>query len=81
MGKPAITVGTASMIEIVEEGRTGLMVGKSDAEGMSRAIQLLVDNRDRAREMGLAARKRVTEMFSMENHIKNTLRVYAEAIR
>ena len=80
MGKPAVTIAAGNMLEIVQEGRTGFMVPRGDVRSMAAVIQRLIDDPSLAREMGLSARRRVAEKFSMERLTKDTLRIYSEAI-
>lgn len=80
MGKVVIATPTGDIPELVEEGRTGLMVPKGDAETMAREIGRLLDDADTARAMGLAAREGVAARFNMDPLVENTTRVYAETL-
>ena len=80
MGKPAVTIASASMLEIVAEEVSGFMVPKGDIPAMAAAIERLIDDPSLAREMGLAARRHVAKNFSMDQLIKNVLRIYSEAV-
>jgi glycosyltransferase involved in cell wall biosynthesis len=50
----------------VEDGVTGYVVPKGDAEAIAAALRKLLDDPDRAHEMGVAGRKRSLERFSWE---------------
>jgi len=79
MAKPVIAASTAGVLEIVEEGRTGLVVPKDDPGALATAIRQLIAEPAAAREMGLAARRRVAERFSMDRLVADMTRLYAEA--
>ena len=80
MGKPAVVIATGSMLEIVEDGNTGLVVPKKSPAALAAAIEQLLRDPPLARKMGQAARQRVVEQFSMDRLVKQTLRMYAEAL-
>jgi len=77
--KPVVACATAGVVEIVEDGVTGWLVAKDDAEGVARAVGLLIDDPALARRMGAAARARVAKHYSMESAVKKTLEVYESA--
>ena len=81
MGKPAVVIATGSMLEIVEDGNTGLVVPKKSVGALAAAIERLLRDPPLARKMGQAARQRVAEQFSMDRLVKQTLRMYAEAVQ
>ena len=80
MGKPTVVVATANILEIVEDSRTSLVVPKKSAPALAASIGLLLRDPPLARKMGEAARQRVAERFNIDQLIRNTLRVYAEAV-
>lgn len=63
--KPVVATRGGGVPEIVEEARSGLLVPMGDAQAMAEAILWLLENPERAREMGLAGRKRVEEHFTI----------------
>lgn len=60
---------------------TGLLVPQGDAGSLARAIETLMQNPERATQMGAAARKRAVERFSWGKIAERTLEVYTMAIR
>ncbi len=80
MAKPVVAASTAGVLEIIEDGLTGLVVPKGDARALATAIGHLISHPAMSGEMGLAARRRVAERFSMDRFIGDTTRLYAEAI-
>jgi len=77
--KPVVACATAGVVEIVEDGVTGWLVAKNDAEAVAKAVGLLIDDPALARRMGAAARARVAEHYSMASVVKKTLEVYESA--
>ena len=66
MGKPVIPTKTSGLPEMVEDGRTGILVPPCNSAALARAFgALLQDSKQRA-EMGRLGRKRVTEYFTVE---------------
>jgi glycosyltransferase involved in cell wall biosynthesis len=55
-GLPSIATNINAIPEIVQDGRTGMLVPPGDADGLRRAIGRLVDSPELRREMGTAAR-------------------------
>jgi len=65
-GRAAIVSDVGGLPEIVEDGRTGLVVPAEDVERLSAAIVELAGNPERVRAFGTAARQRAVESFSAD---------------
>lgn len=63
-GKPVIAGQLETIAELVEDGKSGLLVPPDDVNALIEALRKLVDNPAAGRAMGLAGRKRVAEEFS-----------------
>jgi glycosyltransferase involved in cell wall biosynthesis len=73
---PVVATRAAAVPEVVEDGKTGILVEANDVVGLADAITRLLTN-DRLRvSMGEAGRARVREMFSWEQVCKSLLQVY-----
>ncbi len=66
MGKPVIATKTGGLPEIVEDGRTGILVPPCNPAALARAIVALLQDSGQRAEMGRLGRKRVTEYFTVE---------------
>jgi glycosyltransferase involved in cell wall biosynthesis len=80
LGKAVIATSSGEAPEMVQDGKTGVLVPKADADALAQAIGRLLDAPEQAREMGLAARRAVEERFGVDRLIEETLAVYDEAI-
>ena len=65
-GLPVVTSTAGPASEIVDEGRTGLLVAPGDVEALREAMSRLAGDRDQARRMGAAAREAFQERFTLE---------------
>ncbi|WP_165066849.1 glycosyltransferase family 4 protein [Paludisphaera rhizosphaerae] len=79
-GTPVLGTATGGIPEIVEDGRSGLLVPPEDPERLAAAIvNLLTDESLRCR-LGEAGRRRVETRFTVEQMARGTLRVYEQAL-
>jgi glycosyltransferase involved in cell wall biosynthesis len=62
--KPVVATAGGGVPEIVEDGKTGLLVPMNDAKAMGNAICGILENPQRADEMGRAGHARVREHFT-----------------
>ena len=63
--------------EIIENGRSGILVPVGDSEKMAEATLMMLRDRTLATKLGEEARKRVRE-FSVERMIRENLRIFRE---
>lgn len=76
MERPIITTDVPGCRDVVDHGRSGLLVPLHDARGIALAIGLLHDNPDLARRFGKAARQKVVAEFQVSLVNQNTLAQY-----
>jgi len=80
-GKPVIGARIGGIPEMVEEGRTGLLFEAGDVDALREALDRLLTMSDAAvAEMGRAARRRVEEHYTAEEHYERLMAVYERAI-
>jgi starch synthase len=77
---PVVASAVGGILEVVEDGRTGLLVPPARPDDLAGAIRRVLDDRDLARSLGQAGRRRVEERFSWASVAEQTERVYADAI-
>ena len=73
---PVITTRGGAFPEIVEDGRSGLLVDRSDAQALANAILQLLANPDQHDAMAQAAFERASTLFSWDRIAKNLLEEY-----
>jgi glycosyltransferase involved in cell wall biosynthesis len=78
--KPCVASRTGGVPDVIDEGRTGLMVDYGDVKGLARALTEVLSDRARAREMGKAGRKRVEERFTWESITTQLEKIYRNII-
>ena len=76
MERPIITTDVPGCRDVVDHGRSGLLVPLHDARGIALAIRLLHDNPDLARRFGKAARQKVVAEFQVSLVNQSTLAQY-----
>jgi glycosyltransferase involved in cell wall biosynthesis len=79
-GRPVVAFNTCALPEVVENNKTGSLVEVGDVKALSETITALLQDENRRRQMGMAARKRVIELFSWDKAAKETLRIYNEVV-
>ena len=79
-GKPVVATGAGGVIDIIEDGVNGLLVPCKDSEAMGQAILQIISDPDRAKQMGLAARQRVTEKFTVQHQVKAVEKLYDDIL-
>ena len=77
---PVVASGVGGILEVVEHGKTGLLVPPAQPAALAEALTRVLGNRDRARDMGKAGRRRVEEKFAWASVAERTEQVYADAI-
>lgn len=73
---PVIASRTGGVPEIVEHGRSGLLVRPEDVDGLADAITRLLLDPDEARFLGTELREKVAKHFSEEEMLRKTAGLY-----
>ena len=68
-GVPCVTVDTFSIREFFNHEEHCLIFDEKDHDGMKTAIRAILDDPTKFKEMGLRARYRIMQIFSVENHV------------
>jgi alpha-maltose-1-phosphate synthase len=77
---PVVASAVGGIVEVVEDGKTGLLVPPAQPDALAAALTRVLGNPAAAREMGRAGRRRVEEQFSWASVAERTEQVYADAI-
>ena len=73
---PVVATGASAMLEIVEDGKSGLLVRPREPGDVADALHRLCDRELRAR-LGAAGSRRVREEFTLERMFRATDELYA----
>ncbi|MDD5730458.1 MAG: lipopolysaccharide heptosyltransferase II [Candidatus Omnitrophica bacterium] len=79
-GVPVVATSVGGVVDIIEEGKTGLLVPASDPENMAAAVIRVYKDHGLAKEMSEAAYKKVKEKYDVGIMVRNTVQLYEEAI-
>lgn len=75
-GLPVIATRVGGNPELVLDGQTGCLVEKEDVEGLSFAMQDLVADKQKRRQLGEASLQRIQAEFSIDSMVDRYRRVY-----
>ena len=78
-GRPVIASAVGGLPEIVQDGRSGLLVQPSDVGQLADAIRALAPNHARTSAFGDSGRARAVEEFSQERCTARTVELYRTA--
>lgn len=77
-GLPVIASGIGGIVDIVEDGKSGILFEPGDVSGLAAGIIKLL-NDDRLRQgLGVEARKRIVERFSIDRVADEYIKLYEE---
>jgi glycosyltransferase involved in cell wall biosynthesis len=79
-GTPVVATRGGAFPEIVEDGRSGLLVERSDAQALADAILQLLSNPDQREAMAQAALQRASTMFSWDRVVEDLLKEYERLV-
>lgn len=77
---PVVASAVGGILEVVEDGRTGLLVPPARSDDLAAAIRRVLDDAAFARALGQAGRRRVEAHFSWASVAERTEQVYKDAI-
>lgn len=79
-GLPVVATRVGGTPEIVEEGKTGLLVEAGNPEALSRALSVVVEDPQLAGDYGEAGARRAKERYTREAFIKRHEALYEEVV-
>jgi hypothetical protein len=78
-GVPVIASRVGGLAEIVRHRETGLLVDNTP-QAIAAALGEMLDDRERAREMGAAGRRAVMTNFTVDHMVRRTMEVYRQVL-
>mgnify|MGYP002527594128 CR=1 FL=1 len=76
MGVPVVATAVDGSKELVEDKVTGLLVPPQDVKSLTKAIEYMIENPEKAEEMGIAGEKKICTNYSLHQNIKKTINIY-----
>jgi starch synthase len=82
-GTPVVASAVGGIPEVVDDGRTGLLVPAGDGfeAGLARAMDFVMSDPEAARRMGEAGRERAVGEFGWDAVARRTVRLYEEILK
>ena len=80
-GKPVVATDSGAAPEIVEHGTNGLLVPAGDVQALANAIVSVLEQPERAKEMGRKGQARVQERFDVRHYVDGVEAVYRYLLR
>ncbi|MBA7557684.1 hypothetical protein ES705_50453 [subsurface metagenome] len=69
------------ILEIIENGKNGILVPSGNAEALNRAIDRLIRNPQLRQNLGKAARKQILEKFGARQYIQKLENLYNRLLK
>lgn len=80
-GKPVIACRGEGIEDVIEDGETGFLVNPRDVDSLAEVLEFLLNNPQKARDVGEKARKHVMENYTWEKVASKIISVYEEVIK
>jgi glycosyltransferase involved in cell wall biosynthesis len=79
-GVPVIGADAGGVREIVADGETGILTPPGDPVALAQAVEALLDNPSKARQMGVAGYRRMTTTFTARRTAESMVSVFREIL-
>jgi len=80
VGLPVVASNVGGLPEIIDNGRTGILVAPENPEALAHGILKLVENVELREKMGGAARRRVEEKYLWDENLEEMMLLYERLI-
>ena len=81
MAKPIVATDIDRITAQITDGKDGILVPPKDPDALANAIIRVLADRESVIKMGLAARKKVEQEFSVEKMVAETEKVYLSLLK
>lgn len=80
-GLPIVATNVGGVSEIVEDGKTGFLVDPNSEDGLTHAMDILIQHKEKRRQMGQSGRTRVVSLFSIEKMVSDYENLYEQLMQ
>lgn len=80
-GVPIISTNAGGLVDLIIHEQTGLLVNPGAPDEIAEAIMLLKNDRELGRQLANAARRKVSQDFTVEEMIEGTIRAYEHVLK
>jgi len=80
-GKPVVSTFEGAIPDIVDHGKTGLLVHQQNVEELADALQQLIEDENMRKKMGECGRGKFNSCYTLEIFEKNMLNVFENSIK
>lgn len=81
MEAPVIATNTGGIPEVVDDGKTGIIVPPGNVDAFCEAIKYLIQNPEIRFRMGQSGRVKVLERFTIESNVRKTEDIFLQLLR
>jgi glycosyltransferase involved in cell wall biosynthesis len=79
-GLPVVSTRHAGIPDVILDGETGLLVDEHDVEGMAAYMLFVLENFEKAKQIGMKGKQRIKEDFSIDKHLSILQNAIIDAI-
>lgn len=80
LGKPVVATRVGGIVDVVDDGKNGILVPPGDYNAFATALITLLQDRQLRVKMGEAAKQKIDERFSAQTMVKKIEELYDELI-
>jgi len=79
-GKPVVASRTGGLMEIINDGESGLLANPGDAEDLANKITSILKDKELAKKLSVGGRKRIEQEFTWKKIAEKTLSIYEKVL-
>ena len=79
-GVPVVATSVGGVVEIIDDGKTGLLVLPKDTDAMAQAVLRVLEDKKISRQLVTSALKKIEAQFTLTHMAEKTIKVYQELL-
>ena len=80
LGLPCVATDVSGSQDLIQSGINGLLVPSEDPEALAKAVLFMLDNPDKAKEIGYNARKTIERQYAISGIADKYIELYKELV-